>query len=749
MNPPDDISDPGRRERELFERAGELATPSEREAFLDEHCADSPALRRKLSRLLALDEQADKFFDFAPQEEFLVPASDDPAVSDLGLRIDHYRLLRRLGEGGCGVVYVAEQLEPVRRQVALKIIRPGMDTPAGLACFEMERRALALMDHPNIARVLEAGSTPSGLPYFVMEWVQGTKITDYCDQHRLDIFRRLELFVQICHAVQHAHQKGVIHRDIKPDNILVTLHDGNAVPKLIDFGIAKTFGGDFPEDAPVEAGLRLVGTPSYMSPEQATATGADVDTRCDIYSLGVLLCELLVGRPPFELSAGPSGVGSEALRRLIQERRARPPSALLAEMNRETLATAAARRRTAPARLFASVREDLDWIVLRAVAPDRRARYQTANGLAEDVRRCLSHEVVSAHPAGRLYRLGKLMRRNRSVFVTGAVVALALGAGFGTSTWLFLREREARREQVLLRQEAEQARAVEADLRQRAEVRERISEAAVLLSHGNTAAADALVGSPPIAFIPSSLECASVMGTLGAWHALAARWSEAAVRYHAFGIAIAQCDDADTDVISREFVPAVATICEAGDEERYRHFRELTLRRFGKTENTVVAEQVIKAALLRPADVGILEQLVPLADRVRGNLSPVGPSGDQDAHMSAWSAFSLALFEYRCERPDLASAWAERCLAYQIENRPRRAATLAVLALSFDRLGRREEAARALAQAREISGSRPDGTLSRTGGREGFWFDWINARVLVREAERILAPEARREPDVR
>ncbi len=739
----DDPSDPRRRESELFEQASELATAAEREAFLDEHCAGSPELRNKLSRLLALDDQAGKFFDFVPQAEFLVPTSADPAASDLGLRIDHYRLLRRLGEGGCGVVYMAEQLEPVRRQVALKIIRPGMDTPTGLACFEMERRALALMDHPNIARVLEAGSTPSGLPYFVMEWVQGTKITDYCDQHQLDISRRLELFVQICHAVQHAHQKGVIHRDIKPDNILVTLHDGNAAPKLIDFGVAKTFGGDFPEDVPADAGLRLIGTPSYMSPEQATANGGDVDTRCDIYSLGVLLCELLVGRPPFELPTGPSGVGPEALRRLIQERQAHRPSELIAAMDGEMTATVAERRRTTPARLLAGVREDLDWIVLQAAAGERRLRYETVNALAMDVRRCLAHEPVAAHPDSRLYRLGKLMRRNRSVFVTGSVIALAVFAGLGAATWLFVRERAARREQASLRQEAERARALEAELRQRAEVREHISQAAVHLLHGEIAAADALIGSPPIAFIPSSLECANVMRSLGTWHALAGRWPEAAARFHALGTAIAHSDAADSDDVSRDFVPTGATICEAGDYERYRDFRDLTLRRFGGTGNPVVAEQVVKAALLQPPDAAILDQLVPLAERVRGTLSPAGPSADRDAYMSAWSAFSLTLFEYRRGRPAAAIEWGERCLAYRNDIPPRKAATFAVLALALDGLGRHEEAARALAQSRAISRPYTDGNLTPGGGREGFWFDWINARILLREAEGVFASKPR------
>ncbi len=767
MSPPDDA--PARAPEsadELFEQARRLRDPAERDAFLEARCTGAPALKIRLARLLALDDAAGKFFDFAPQADLVLPRPADEAASapsgistagaaagstagspagadsaERGLVIDHYKLLRRLGEGGCGVVYMAEQLEPVRRHVALKIIRPGMDTPVGLAAFEMERRALALMDHPNIARVLEAGATPSGLPYFVMEWVQGARITDHCDEHRLDLRARLDLFIRICHAVQHAHQKGVIHRDIKPSNILVTLQDGQSIPKLIDFGIARPTDEGFPIPSDA-ARLAPIGTPAYMSPEQAAGDSADIDTRSDVYSLGVLLCELLAGRPPLELPDISTRKVPAALSRLLGQSPPRPPSALLAELDPAALAAVSARRGLSARKLVPALLGDLDWIVLRAVATDPKKRYQTANALAADIARWLAHEAVSAHPAGRLYRLRKLVRRNRSVFVTVTVVALALGAGFGTSTWLFLREREARREQARLRQEAEAARVVETELRQRAEVRERISQAAVLLSHQETAAADALLGSPPAAFIPPSLECANLMRSLGTWHALAGRWREAAVRYHAFGIAIAHCDDADTDDISREFVPAAAAICEAGDDELYHDFRDLMLRRFGSTANTVVAEQIIKTALLQPADAKILDQLVPLAELVRKQLSPDGPAGDANAHMAGWSAFSLALLEYRRDRPAPAIEWAERCLAYRTTNPPRRAAALALLALARERLGRHDEAALALAQAREISASRPDGTLSAKGRHEDFWFDWINARVLVREAEQTLAPRA-------
>jgi serine/threonine protein kinase/tetratricopeptide (TPR) repeat protein len=359
--------------------------------------------------------------------------------------IGPYKLLQQIGEGGFGLVYMAQQQEPVRRRVALKIIKLGMDTRQVVARFDGERQALALMDHPNIAKMLHAGATDTGRPYFVMELVQGIKITDYCDQNNLSTRERLGLFVQICRAIQHAHQKGIIHRDIKPSNILVTLHDGVPVPKIIDFGIAKATQQELTEQTVFTHYGQFVGTPAYMSPEQAEMSGLDIDTRSDIYSLGVLLYELLTGKTPFDTKALLSA-GVEELRRTIREQEPARPSTRLSTLAAGDLTATARHRRTEPPKLLKLVRGDLDWIVMRCLEKDRTRRYETATGLAMDVERHLNQEPVVARPPSRLYRFRKLVRRHKLAFAAAAVIMATLVLGLGASSWLLIREREAHRE---------------------------------------------------------------------------------------------------------------------------------------------------------------------------------------------------------------------------------------------------------------------------------------------------------------
>ncbi len=391
------------------------------------------------------------------------PLSEKP-----GDRIGRYKLLQEIGAGGFGVVYMAEQEEPVRRRVALKIIKLGMDTKEVIARFEAERQALALMDHPHIAKVLDAGATAGGRPYFVMELVKGERITDYCDKHNLSTRQRLELFVQICQAIQHAHQKGIIHRDIKPSNILVAMQDGVPVPKVIDFGIAKAIEQRLTDKTFVTILGDFVGTPAYMSPEQAEMSSLDIDTRSDLYSLGVLLYELLTGKTPFdpqELLAK----GIEAMRRAIREEAPRRPSTRLTTMGEAELTTMAMRRQTDSPKLVHAVRGDLDWIVMKCLEKDRTRRYETANELALDLQRHFQHEPVLARPPSQAYQFQKWVRRNKLAFAAAAAVALALLLGLVVSASQARRALRAERQQSQLRIEAEAARQNEARLREQAE----------------------------------------------------------------------------------------------------------------------------------------------------------------------------------------------------------------------------------------------------------------------------------------
>src|SRR5258706_195618 len=380
--------------------------PEERDRYLDAACKGDIEFRRRVEALLLAYEHAGDFLGRPPAERPPKAAQVISAGEKPGDGIGHYKLFQQIGEGGCGVVFMAEQEEPVRRRVALKIIKPGMDTRSVIARFEAERQALALMDHPNIAKIFDAGATESGRPYFVMELVRGNKITEYCDQHSLTTQQRLKLFAQVCHAVQHAHQKGIIHRDIKPSNILVTETErGDALPVVIDFGIAKaTTNQQLTDKTLFTAFEMLIGTPAYMSPEQADLSGVDVDTRTDIYSLGVLLYELLTGSPPFD-GGSMMKAGLDEIRRVIRERDPDRPSLRLITMAAAELTTTAQRRQAAPPALNRSGRRDLDWIVMKALEKDRRRRYETANGLARDVHGHLANEPISARPPNKLYKL--------------------------------------------------------------------------------------------------------------------------------------------------------------------------------------------------------------------------------------------------------------------------------------------------------------------------------------------------------
>ena len=445
------------RDRDAGVFADALAlSPSDREAFLDEVCGETGTFRHRVARLLRAHEAAGEFMEGAVPPAPVSgarPASTAAAREHESRQIGRYKLLQKLGEGGCGVVWMAEQEEPVRRRVALKIIKLGMDTREVITRFEVERQALALMDHPNIAKVLDAGETETGRPFFAMELVRGPKLTTFCDEQNLTTTERLELFCLVCHAVQHAHHKGIIHRDLKPSNILVTLHDGVPVPKVIDFGIAKATQGRLTDSTLFTAFEQFLGTPAYMSPEQAEMSSLDIDTRSDIYSLGVLLYELLTGRTPFD-PKDLMKVGLDEIRRQIREVEPQPPSTRLSTLANSDRATIARLRGTAPAQLSMLLRGDLDWIVMRCLEKNRTRRYETPSALSADIERHLNDEPIVASPPSRVYRFGKLVRRHRVIFGAVTAVTIALISGTSISTWQAVRASRAEKAAELERTRA-------------------------------------------------------------------------------------------------------------------------------------------------------------------------------------------------------------------------------------------------------------------------------------------------------
>lgn len=475
------------RVEELFDRVLDF-NPTERAAYLAGACGNDIALRRRVEDLLLAHEAKSGFLSpgtVSPRAQSDSASLDPPTISfehtckeTVGAMVGRYKLLEKIGEGGFGIVWAAEQREPVKRRVALKIIKLGMDTQQVVARFEAERQALALMDHPGIAKVLDAGSTDAGRPFFVMELVRGIPLTDYCTQEKASTRTRLELFIKVCQAIQHAHQKGLIHRDIKPSNVLVTMHDGVPVPKVIDFGIAKATQQELTEKTIYTQYSQFIGTPAYMSPEQAEMSGLDIDTRSDIYSLGVLLYELLTGAPPFD-SKELLQSGLDEMRRILRERDPERPSSKLSR----TLSADANVDPQLPSRLPSTIDSDLDWIAMRCLEKDRSRRYESATGLALDVGRYLCHEPVVARPPSTTYRMKKAWQRNKVVYSAASVVAVSLLVTVVVSCWMAVVAWRAKDEAVLARNEANLEAKAASDASDEANEERIRAEASELQSH--------------------------------------------------------------------------------------------------------------------------------------------------------------------------------------------------------------------------------------------------------------------------
>jgi serine/threonine protein kinase len=471
--------------KDIFLATLEKADPDERDAFLRQACGDDAPLRRQVDALLRRHEDAGSFLEHPPQGDAgtgafplgpaaRLTASLENPTEAIGTQIGPYKLTQKLGEGGMGTVWVAEQTEPVKRRVALKLIKPGLDTAQVIRRFEAERQALALMEHTNIARVLDAGATAAGRPYFVMELVKGVPITRYCDELQLPLRERLELFVPVCQAIQHAHQKGIIHRDIKPSNVLICIEDGKAVPKIIDFGVAKALRERLTNESMYTEIGQLVGTLEYMSPEQAELSALDVDTRADVYALGVLLYELLTGTTPLDKARLRSAAFAELLRMIKEEEPPRPSTRLTESGN--SLPSLAAQRRSEPGRLARELRGELDWIVMRCLEKDRARRYDSASGLAKDIERHLRDEPIAARPPSARYRLGKFVRRHRGQAVVASSLLLTALAGLAGIAWNAVRIEQQRRVAEAAMREMEVARRLEQVQRELAEQHRKLAE---------------------------------------------------------------------------------------------------------------------------------------------------------------------------------------------------------------------------------------------------------------------------------
>jgi serine/threonine protein kinase len=733
--------------QEIFAAAVDISDLVERDALLDRECGDSPALRAQIADLLAVRPQAEEFFSDCRADDStpvvspeILETSSEADDKNIGLRIGPYRLLQKIGEGGCGGVYMADQEKPVRRRVALKVIKLGMDTRNVIARFESERQALAMMDHPNIARVLDAGTTEGGRPFFVMELIHGVNVLEFCDKNNLDTRKRLELFIHVCNAIQHAHQKGIIHRDIKPSNILVTLHDGLPVPKVIDFGIAKAMTEPLTDKTLFTKYGFFMGTPAYMSPEQAEYTGLDVDTRSDIYSLGVLLYELLTGKPPFDQNDLMSS-GFDEMRRTLREREPHRPSAKLKTFSTEELTATAARRHIETSKLQSLLKGDLDWIVMKTLEKDRRRRYDTANGLAMDVGRFLNNEPIVARPPSRRYRLQKLVQRNRIVFSAAGIVTLVVLAWLSTSTWLFFKEKQLRNVAVEAEQQAEQSRQNEARLRREADARAQIARAAVMLNQGRLAEAEHLLSKVQLPVIEPSLEASDVFLRLGDWAASEGRWSQAEIQFKRLDLAY-QVDKSEiTDMSAVDLLRLGPTLVAAGDISDYHQFVDDSITRFSSISNAMASEQVMKACLICPPNASQLQQLRSLSDVLSKSISDAEHS--QDLNTFTWREFALALYNYRCGDFNDSIVLMQKCAASQNYLPERTAMAHFVLAMSFYQIKHVANANSELSLGQALirqycPNADAKDNISISGmapGTSVYWYDWVIAQILQREAD--------------
>ena len=716
---------------EIFLNALEIAAPTSRADYIEQACGDDAELRRHVDSLLAAGQKAGNFLEYLPSAVAFDATLNQPPAEKPGTQFGPYKLLQQIGEGGMGTVYMAEQEQPVRRKVALKVIKPGMDSGQVIARFEAEQTTLALMDHVNIARVLDAGTTEQGRLYFVMELVNGVSITKYCDDNHLTPRERLELFVPVCQAIQHAHQKGIIHRDIKPSNVMVMLYDGRPVPKVIDFGVAKATEQKLTGRTLFTQYGTMVGTMEYMSPEQAELSALGVDTRSDIYSLGVLLYELLTGSTPLSHKRIREATIGEVIR-MIKEEEPPKPSTRLSEAG-EVLASIYVQRQTEPAKLSKLMRGELDWIVMKTLEKDRNRRYETASGLASDVRRYLDDESVQACPPSAWYGFRKFARRNRLTFAATALVAACLMIAV---VMLAVSNALIRAEQARTGQERSIAVQSQRTAEERAEqLRQGVLDLQAshrLLERGRICLSEQCWDDAHAAFTRSIELRPEYAGPWEARGDLYLRLGLFDLATHDLNRAYGLQESAES---SRWMYLAILRLNE-GDAEGYRAVSARMREQFGGTTSMLAALDTARIAILLPdsdADprdsVEVLQSLI-----------------SQDPN-NAFCRFVLGLAYYRAGLFEQAIAEMQQTLTLAPDWNARRIA-YPTLAMSWHRLGRDTEARRALSEAAltidEWTGQICAGNNGNWAVNQGvchwpiYWWDWMQCCLLYREAKLLI-----------
>lgn len=707
---------------EIFRDAAKLA-PEERPAFLNEACGGNRSLHDEVESLLRAHDPDGSFL-----QSPAVVVTELQRIRELpGTMIGPYKLREQIGEGGFGVVYVAEQEKPIRRKVALKVIKPGMDTKDVIARFEAERQALGLMDHPNVARVFDAGATENGRPFFVMELVQGATIIEFCDRNRLPARQRLELFADVCRAVQHAHQKGIIHRDLKPSNIMITLHDGRPVVKVIDFGVSKALCQQLTEKSIYTAYGQMIGTPSYMSPEQAEMSGLGIDTRSDIYSLGVLLYELLTGQTPLDANRLRASGYAEMMRIIREEEPPRP------SMKVSTLGDAATviaqHRQTDPEHLRRDLSGEIDWIVMKCLEKDRSRRYETASGLARDIERFLKDEPVEACPPSALYRFRKLARKHRRLLTTAAAFVALMLVGCIVSTslavWAMRSQRQANvalEHERVARDEAVKARERSDKASQRLRDAIRISnEGIAYFNRKNWSAANERF--TQAAEIEPELNTpyiyrASLYVRIGLWDRAAADYDRQ------FGFATSA--DAQTC-----FEHALLKLYN-GDETGYREACEELLRHHGRSTEIPNRYTVLRSCLLASQVVGDPKELLQRAETLIANAS-------SPQHVSIAGLAALRTGDYQLAvdrfRESLRLGTGSPAGIHRVN--------FATLALAQHHLGLHQEAEQSLSRAEEARNDWID--RMSTGMVDSMpidWWEWLSFEIWYREAHELITGQS-------